>query len=139
MTDVNSDACQATRDTARHNNTQLEVVNTRTMSGLEDRLAGKVDLLVCNPPYVATEDGEVGTRNIAAAWAGGANGMQVTAQVIDILDTVLSPSGVAYIVLEKCNSPPMVKSHIESLQLQCSTVISRRAGIETLSVIKVTR
>ena len=102
-------------------------------------MAGKVDLLVCNPPYVATEDGELGTRDIAAAWAGGCRGMQVTAQVIDILDSVLSPSGVAFIVLEKCNNPPLVKSHIESLQLRCTTVISRRAGIETLSVIKVTR
>ena len=139
MTDINRDACHATRDTASHNKTQLEVVHTRTLTGLEDRLAGNVDLLVCNPPYVATNEGELGTSDISAAWAGGCRGMQVTGQVIDILDNVLSPSGVAFIVLERCNNPPLVQKYIESLQLHCITVITRRAGIETLSVIRVSR
>ena len=56
----------------------MQVVQCDVMSGLEARLCGQVDLLVCNPPYVATEDAEVGGRDLSAAWAGGQAGLAVT-------------------------------------------------------------
>ena len=109
------------------------------MSCLQERLSGEVDLLLCNPPYVSTSDEETRDTDIRAAWAGGADGMLVTAELVDLLVTLLSQSGVAYIVLEKCNKPALVQQHVENLGLKYKTVITRRAGIETLSVIKVTR
>ena len=46
------------------------------------RLAGKVDLLVFNPPYVPTTDVELSAARAKAslegAWAGGSDGMDVT-------------------------------------------------------------
>jgi methylase of polypeptide subunit release factors len=54
------------------------VVQADVLSGLEARLRGHVDLLVCNPPYVATPAEEVGGRDLSAAWAGGPAGMAVT-------------------------------------------------------------
>ena len=56
----------------------VQVVQCDVMCGLEARLCGQVDLLVCNPPYVATEDAEVGGRDLSAAWAGGQAGLAVT-------------------------------------------------------------
>ena len=56
----------------------MQVVQCDVMSGLEARLCGQVDLLVCNPPYVATEDAEVGGCGLSAAWAGGHAGLAVT-------------------------------------------------------------
>ena len=38
----------------------------------------KVDLLVCNPPYVSTEEAELGGTGISAAWAGGQAGLTIT-------------------------------------------------------------
>jgi methylase of polypeptide subunit release factors len=54
------------------------VVQTDILEGLSTRLRGQVDLLVCNPPYVATEAAEVGARDLSAAWAGGPQGLAVT-------------------------------------------------------------
>ena len=86
-----------------------------------------MDLLLCNPPYVSTSDDETGDTDIRAAWAGGADGLLVTAEVVDHLVTLLSQSVVAYIVLEKCNNPALVQQHVENLGLSCETVITRRA------------
>ena len=48
------------------------------MAGLEERLQGQVDLLVCNPPYVSTAEEELGDTGISAAWAGGSRGLHIT-------------------------------------------------------------
>ncbi len=73
-----------------------QVVVTDLVHGLEARLAGKVDLLVFNPPYVPSPPEEarrcgartgaagadagasqVGGARLSAAWAGGARGRTV--------------------------------------------------------------
>lgn len=50
------------------------------------RLAGKVDVLVFNPPYVPTDeqeaDGAQTEGALSAAWAGGLVGMTTTEAVI---------------------------------------------------------
>ena len=117
----------------------VEVVRTRTVQCLEERLHHTVDILLCNPPYVATQTEETGSKGLAAAWAGGEEGMDVTRQVIDSLEELLSPSGVAYIVLEQCNQPASVRQYVGTLGFTCTTVIERRAGREHLSVIKISR
>ena len=138
-TDINPDACKASQLTAKQNGTSIEVINTRTLQCLQERFGGCVDVLICNPPYVATEDRETGSRDIVAAWAGGCDGLEVTKEVIGLLDSVLSSTGVAYIVLEKCNKPTEVKKYVERIGFQFSTILERRAGIELLSVVKISR
>ena len=139
VTDINPHACKASLSTAEKNGTNLQVINTRTMECVQERLRGIVDIVICNPPYVATKDEETGSRDIAAAWAGGCEGMEVTMEVIGLLDSVLSKTGVAYIVLEKCNNPTEAKKYVESIGFQFSTILERRAGIELLSVAKISR
>jgi methylase of polypeptide subunit release factors len=54
------------------------------------RLSRSIDLLVFNPPYVPTYTEEAlqaqTVANIAGAWAGGMDGMQVTYALLDQLD-----------------------------------------------------
>ena len=102
-------------------------------------MKSSVDILLCNPPYVATEQSEAGHDDISAAWAGGDLGMNVTKEVIDCLNDVLSDSGVAYIVLEQCNKPQQVLEYIRKLKLMCEVIIERRAGREFLKVVKIVR
>ena len=92
----------------------LKVVRTETLRGLE-RLRGSVDILLCNPPYVATEDGEAGHTGLQAAWAGGRDGTDVTREVVNSLDLLLTEAGAAYIVLEQCNNPPRVMEDVRQV------------------------
>jgi len=139
VTDINKAACKAVQKTALRNKTSLEVLNTCTLDHLVERLTRSVDILLCNPPYVATEQEEAGHGDITAAWAGGDRGMNVTKEVIDHLGDVLSDKGVAYIVLEQCNKPDQVLEYIRTLGLSCEIVLERRAGREFLKIVKIVR
>ena len=68
VTDINPHACKASQSTAKQNGTKFEVINTRTLDFVQDRLQGNVDVLICNPPYVATEYKAIGSRDITAAF-----------------------------------------------------------------------
>ena len=119
VTDINISACEAVVKTAKINRARetasLEVVRTSVLSCLS--LNGKVDLLLCNPPYVATDEQEVGGQGLSAAWAGGRRGLGVTQAVIEQLRDVLSPLGLAYIVVEQCNKPDEVPVTYQPLKL----------------------
>lgn len=52
-------AAQVTRDTLAAHGLQADVVVTDLVHGLEKRLAGSVDVLLFNPPYVPTPEYEV--------------------------------------------------------------------------------
>ena len=111
MSDINISACKAILKTAESNGaSSIEVVRTSVLSSLS--LRGKVDLLLCNPPYVATDEGEVGGQGLSAAWAGGQRGLGVTRALIEQLQDILSPLGLAYIVVEQCNKPDEVMTNI---------------------------
>lgn len=64
----------------------ISVVRTSLADGLRQRLAGTVDLILFNPPYVPTEETETAAaqsdRGIAGSWAGGTNGMDVTNRLL---------------------------------------------------------
>ena len=118
----------------------MEVVQGAGLAGLAARLAGQVDLLVSNPPYVATEEEEAaGAAGLAAAWAGGRRGLGLTNHLLDSLPSLLSSAGLAYIVLEQCNSPDQVVASVRQQGLHCQVVKERRAGREFLKVIKISK
>eukprot|EP00088_Acartia_fossae_P056903 TRINITY_DN6634_c0_g1_i1.p1 TRINITY_DN6634_c0_g1~~TRINITY_DN6634_c0_g1_i1.p1 ORF type:complete len:211 (+),score=14.51 TRINITY_DN6634_c0_g1_i1:62-694(+) len=140
-TDVNTSACQATLNTASLNqNKNIQVVRTDFLQCLWDRVKGKVDLLVCNPPYVATDEVELGSKGIEASWAGGHLGLDLTRRIVENLNEILSPNGISYLVLEQCNKPDEFIEEIRTEHgLTCEKVLSRRAGREFLTVIKIKR
>eukprot|EP00095_Tigriopus_kingsejongensis_P011053 snap_masked-scaffold23_size669530-processed-gene-1.7 protein:Tk11053 transcript:snap_masked-scaffold23_size669530-processed-gene-1.7-mRNA-1 annotation:"hypothetical protein CAPTEDRAFT_164291" len=138
-TDLNPWACRASRRTAQRNGVQLEVSRQDAALQLEPRLAGQVDIFLCNPPYVATFDAETGSHDLAAAWAGGSRGLDLTWRLLEALPRLLSPTGVAYLVLEQCNQPERLEAQARALGLNHVVVLRRRAGRELLSVLKLAR
>lgn len=149
--DINKDACRVTQNTARQNKVQhLDVLQTDLLSGLSNGLWGELDVLIFNPPYVPTEDEEQQISQqqllsgdssiaIAASWAGGSTGMNVTNRLLKVVPQILSPSGVFYLVCIQQNNPEKIKSDMLAKGLQNTVVLKRLAGRERLSVVKFFR
>eukprot|EP01103_Thecamoeba_quadrilineata_P005540 TRINITY_DN1531_c0_g1_i2.p1 TRINITY_DN1531_c0_g1~~TRINITY_DN1531_c0_g1_i2.p1 ORF type:complete len:168 (-),score=31.84 TRINITY_DN1531_c0_g1_i2:59-562(-) len=77
--DINPRAASVSQRTFKLNGLKLvDVINTDLLAGLEQRLEGKVDVLLFNPPYVPTESHEIQGTGIEVAWAGGQFGREVT-------------------------------------------------------------
>jgi len=137
--DINPDACKGTKETSKVNQVHLDVLEVDFLKFFPFR-SRSIDLLVCNPPYVATNVEEVSAHSgnvISASWAGGSLGRNLTETLIRRLPDLLSKKGCAYIVLEQCNRPKEVEQMAQTQELEAQIILSRRAGIEYLHVLKI--
>ena len=129
----------ASKRTAEINNTTNQSIVQMDFLSNYPFLNNKIDLIICNPPYVATNEDELGHNDIYASWAGGKAGRHLTDHLIKCLPNILSDIGTAYIVLEQCNKPEDVKKMCQELNFHANFVLSRRAGREHLYVLKLNR
>ena len=134
--DVNAAACDLTRRTAEANNERVDVIRGDLCSSLRSR---SVDALVFNPPYVPTDDEEVGGAGIEASWAGGLRGRRVLDRLLPHVARVLAPAGRFYVVCVAENDPASIVSYLRERGLQGETVLRRRARNEALSVLRFVR
>eukprot|EP00977_Amphora_coffeiformis_P004171 scaffold846_cov168-Amphora_coffeaeformis.AAC.28 len=158
VTDINPRALEVALRTDECNNNKggdtslapIQVVHCDLGTDLLETLAGSVDVLIFNPPYVVTPDEEVvdfsntntttGTATddsiIAAAWAGGIHGRRVTDRALPQIQHVLR--GHAYLITVDDNQPANLavlcqKDH----QLGVQPLFRRRAQNEYLTVQKI--
>ena len=139
-TDINLRACVstvATFDANKKHTSALDVLRVSLTAGLK---VHDVDMLVFNPPYVPTETTEIDTQgSIASSWAGGADGMEVTTQVLDQAAEILSDNGLFYMVTVARNKPVEIIQRAQTLGLEGTAVLDRRAGRERLTILRFHR
>ncbi|OJD26110.1 hypothetical protein ACJ73_02511 [Blastomyces percursus] len=141
-TDVNGNACSATRQTVRlaideaqkhrvgNPVAETSTVRPKFLSSLTADLctplrAGSVDVLIFNPPYVPTPElpdiisspplsqFERESHLLSLSYAGGELGMETTNRFLNSIPEVLDPErGVAYVLLCAQNKPDEVKARI---------------------------
>ncbi|KAG8389034.1 hypothetical protein BUALT_Bualt02G0187400 [Buddleja alternifolia] len=138
-TDVNPHAVRVTRETLEAHGCHAELVNTDIASGLEKRLAGSVDVMVVNPPYVPTPEEEVGCYGIASAWAGGENGRRVIDKILPVADKLLSEKGWLYLVTLAANNPLELCLQMRKKGYASRIVLQRSTEEESLHIIKFWR
>ncbi|XP_047337255.1 methyltransferase N6AMT1 [Impatiens glandulifera] len=138
-TDVNPNAIMVTSKTMEAHGVYAELINTDIASGLEKRLAGLVDVMVVNPPYVPTPEDEVGNGGIVASWAGGENGRTVIDKILLIADKLLSPKGWLYMVTLTANNPMEICVDMSKKGYGSRIVVQRSTEEENLLVIKFWR
>jgi release factor glutamine methyltransferase len=142
-TDINPRAVDAARRTCARNGVgeRVEVVQTDLVEGLWDRVAGRVDVLLFNPPYVVTPSEEVGGTDITASWAGGLHGREVSDRLFPLVPQLLSAQGRFYMIVlaqnKRKGTPQDIELAVEGFTARY--VLERRAGIEHLAVICYTR
>ncbi|KAJ2713549.1 HemK methyltransferase member 2 [Coemansia spiralis] len=141
-TDINAAASAATKETTARSPTRVvpfEQCRTRFVQALDARLAGTVDLLLFNPPYVVTPTAEIDSTPEASAWAGGEHGREVLDQLLPQIPVLLSPAGRFYLVVIEENRPDDIARILAEHGLQGCRMLSRRAGREHLSVFRFSR
>ncbi|KAI5479223.1 hypothetical protein MNV49_003917 [Pseudohyphozyma bogoriensis] len=108
-TDLSPPATLCALKTSKVNSTPLDPIVTNLTASLLPRLANQVDVLIFNPPYVETWDDELESAQesgvIERAWAGGIAGMRVTNKLLEQVETLLSPTGMFYLVAIPANKP----------------------------------
>lgn len=142
-TDVNPAACVCAKETISKNsssrNSLADVCQMSLTSALRPH---SVDILVFNPPYVPAEEVPDLPRTsedpswIDLALLGGEDGMVVTWEVLNGLDTILAPGGAAYILFCARNNPDKVAETMRARGWEVETVAHRKAGWEVLSVLE---
>ena len=136
--DINPKACLASQETSKINKTQNQSFVLMDFLSPYPFRENVFDLIVCNPPYVATSEDELERNDIYASWAGGSLGRTLTDKLIHCLSKMMSSKGTAYIILEQCNKPEEVKNMCEEkLNMKANFVLSRRAGREYLQVLRL--
>ena len=112
-------------------------------SCFEARMAGSVDVLVFNPPYVVTDSEElhraVRDRDIAAAWAGGIDGTEVLNRLIPRLPKLLSPKCAFYLVTIAENKPTEISKRLLAMGFIPKIILTTVAAEEKLIIIRFTR
>ncbi|KAL4895118.1 methyltransferase domain-containing protein [Aspergillus ambiguus] len=158
-TDVNRNACLATRETARKaiHDRQQPPQTTHLASLMADLAAplrpGSVDVLLFNPPYVPTEDlprlpsateqdriPDEASRSakferdsyfLSLTYAGGRDGMETTDRLLEEIPRVLDAArGVAYVLLCAQNKPAEVRERIRAWGDGWNAVFVGNSGVQ---------
>lgn len=138
-TDINPHAVKVTHETMEAHGVNAELIITDIASGLEKRLAGLVDVMVVNPPYVPTPEDEVGSEGITSSWAGGENGRSVIDRILPVADTLLSEKGWLYMVTLQANNPSEICHEMRKKGYASKIVVQRSTEEESLLIIKFWR
>ncbi|CAB4276870.1 unnamed protein product [Prunus armeniaca] len=138
-TDINPHAVRVTRETLEAHGVHAELITTNIASGLEKRLAGLVDVIVVNPPYVPTPEDEVGREGIGSAWAGGENGRSVIDKILPVADNLLSEKGWLYLVTLTENNPSEICLQMKEKGYASRIIVQRLTEEENLQIIKFWR
>ncbi|WVZ08137.1 hypothetical protein V8G54_021483 [Vigna mungo] len=138
-TDINPHAVEVTRKTMEAHGVGAELVVTDIAAGLEERLAGSVDVMVVNPPYVPTPEDEVGVEGITSSWAGGENGRSVIDKILPVADRLLSEKGWLYMVTLTANNPSDICQQMRKKGYGSKIVVQRSTEEESLHIIKFWR
>ncbi|XP_068643085.1 uncharacterized protein [Aristolochia californica] len=138
-TDINPHAVEVTCKTLNFHGVHAEVICSDIASGMQTRLAGMVDVVVVNPPYVPTPEEEVGSEGIISAWAGGENGRTVIDRILPVVDMLLSSRGWLYMVTLAANNPRQICQIMRGKGYASRIVLQRSTEEESLRVIKFWR
>ncbi|CAI7795203.1 unnamed protein product [Closterium sp. NIES-53] len=137
--DINPHAADITRQTLAAHCIPADVLLSDLGSALKPRMAGQVDILIFNPPYVPTSPQEVRRPGITQAWAGGDRGREVIDRALEVSTKLLSPRGVFYLLVVAENDPEEVVGRMRGLGLEGEQLLRRGTEEEVILVLKFWR
>lgn len=131
-TDINIQACLATKITSKVNNVIIECFNMEFLNCFKN----KFDIILFNPPYVVTETDEIKGVGIERSWAGGVNGREIMDKLFPKIPDLLTENGVFYLVVIKENNPNEICDYFKKLNFKTEFINDRKVRGEHLYVLK---
>ena len=118
-TDLSSDAVDVARANARRAGLDVTVLHGDLFEPLPDHLAGRVDLIVSNPPYIAEHElgdlpADVRDHEPISALIAGPVGDEILKRIADAASEWLRPGGVVACEISEFHGP-VVAEHFSSL------------------------
>ena len=99
----------------------------------------EVDIIVCNPPYVPTDEEEMQGCGISVSWAGGRRGREVIDLTLPEVAKALTPGGFFYLVCIAENNPAELLALGRSFGLSAHEARREQRGMEELSILRFQR
>ncbi|CAG9324424.1 unnamed protein product [Blepharisma stoltei] len=129
--DINPKSAELAKTTLEINNVQIsEFIAIDIFKGMN--LSNKVDVIVCNPPYVATSAEEYqecqARMDISSSFSGGVDGREFIDKLLELASDYLSEKGVMYMICE-----------IHNGYIDGTKVSEERKGCEGVMVLKRTK
>lgn len=131
-TDINPQACLATKITATTNHVHVNSINASFLSPFKNSF----DVILFNPPYVVTESDEIAGDGIERSWAGGANGREVMDELFPLIPGLLARNGVFYLVAIEENDPRGICGVFERMNFHAQVINDRKVRGEHLYILK---
>ncbi|CAJ1346288.1 unnamed protein product [Effrenium voratum] len=95
-----------------------------------------LDMIICNPPYVPTDEEEMQGCGISVAWAGGRRGREVIDVLLPEVARVLAPGGLFYLVCIAENEPEEIIALGGALGLRGEKAKQEQRGMEELFILR---
>lgn len=132
-TDINPQACIATKFTSVQNQSSVQCLNMDLLSCFKENM---FDIILFNPPYVLTEADELSGNGLNRSWAGGTKGRTIIDKLLLQLPKVLSENGVLYMLMLRENNPEEIINILKKQKLCSELVLERKIPGEYLYIYK---
>jgi release factor glutamine methyltransferase len=130
--DLNPAALECTKENAMLNGAEnLEVRRSDLFSSVTE----KFDLIIFNPPYLPTEEGEP-RDDVSLAWDGGWSGREVIDRFLADVSAHMNPGGRIYLLGSSLSDYEKTILVLEDYGFQISLVARRKLDFEELVVIR---
>jgi release factor glutamine methyltransferase len=123
--DIDEFAIRHTADAARLLGVELKLV----VSDLFSKVPSQFDLVLFNPPYLASEGAHDGTVD------GGSGGRELIIRFLEELPDHLQKDGAAFLLVSSLNNPNTLRKSHDNFEF--STVVKRALFFEELEVLRV--
>lgn len=133
--DFSPHALRAAKANAKANKVDKKIKFIK--SNLFDKVHGKFDVVVFNPPYLPVDEMDAGIEEFTlATWDGGIDGRKLLDPFLQQFEKHLKPKGILLLVQSSLNNPKKTNEVLKQKKYKVKIVNEQKFFFEELIIIK---